>query len=117
MDLNNAIQAHGEWKLKLRMAIQKSEKLDVPAISADNKCALGQWLHGEAKMKFGALKSYGDCVQKHAAFHREAAKVGTSINSGDMKTASAALENGTPYTNASSAVAVAILALKKEASL
>lgn len=54
---------------------------------------------------------------KHAAFHREAAKVGSSINSGDMKTASAALENGTPYTNASSAVAVAILALKKEASL
>lgn len=117
MDLGSAIQAHGEWKLKLRTAIQKKERLDVAAIAVDNKCPLGQWLHGEAKARYASMKSYQECVVRHAAFHKEASRVAEAINAADYATASAMLDAGTPYTAASGAVGSAIIGLKREAGL
>lgn len=117
MDLDKALHAHGEWKLKLRTAISKKEQLDATAIGADNRCPLGQWLHGDARGKYGKLKAYGNCVGKHADFHREAGKVAAAINQGRYTEAEAMLNGGTPYAAASSAVGGAILGLKKEAAL
>ncbi|HUN92877.1 MAG TPA: CZB domain-containing protein [Burkholderiaceae bacterium] len=117
MDLNSAIEAHGQWKVKFRTAIRSKEKLDAATISRDNACALGQWLHGEAKGKYAALKSYGSCVDKHAAFHREAGKVAEAINAGKFDEAEKMLAGATPYASASSAVGGAIVGLQKEAGL
>jgi Chemoreceptor zinc-binding domain len=113
MDLNSANQAHSEWKVKLRLAINKQEQLDVATVSADNCCAFGKWLHGEAKSKYKSLPAYRDCVGKHATFHKEAGAVARLINAKDYAKASAALDGGTPYASASSAVGAAILGLKK----
>lgn len=113
MDLNSASQAHAEWKVKLRMAIAKKESLDAATISKDNCCALGKWLHGEAKGQFGKFPAYLDCVSKHAEFHREAGKVASAINAADFDRASKMLDAGTPYAHATSAVSSAILGLKK----
>ncbi|EHR69711.1 hypothetical protein BurJ1DRAFT_0832 [Burkholderiales bacterium JOSHI_001] len=117
MDLNAATQAHSEWKIKLRMAIAKKETLDAATIAKDNCCALGKWLHGDAKQHFANYKAYGDCLTRHATFHREAGAVAHAINSGDYAKASTMLDGGTPYAAASNAVAGAILALKKEVAL
>ena len=117
MDLNAATQAHSEWKIKLRMAISKKETLDAATISKDNCCALGKWLHGEAKQKFANYKSYGDCLSRHASFHREAGAVALVINKGDYAKAGAMLDGGTPYAAASNSVASSILAMKKELAL
>jgi hypothetical protein len=117
MDLNNAMQKHTEWKIKLRSAISKQETLDVATISRDNCCEFGIWLHGEAKMKFNRLASYTDCVTKHASFHVAAGKVAATINSKKYTEAEAMLGVGSTYTTASSAVGVAIMRLKKEASI
>ena len=117
MNLDDAIAAHAEWKTKLRGAIRRREQLDAASISLDNKCPLGQWLHGEAKAKYGRLTSYGTCVDRHAEFHRCAGQVATNINAGNTTEAEAMLENGTPYADASSAVGVAILRLRKEAGI
>ena len=62
MDLNLAIKGHATWKLKLRIAIQNKEQLDVTVMSADNQCALGRWLHHEAKRKYVHLPTYLACV-------------------------------------------------------
>ncbi|MDC8773504.1 hypothetical protein [Roseateles albus] len=75
------------------------------------------WLHGEAKGKYGSMKSYAICVEKHAAFHVEAGKVAAAINAKNYAGAEAMLAGGTPYTAASSAVGGAILGLKKESNL
>jgi methyl-accepting chemotaxis protein len=83
------------------------------ALSKDNCCALGRWLHGEAKAQFGKAAAYGDCVARHADFHREAGKVAAAINATDFDRASKMLEAGTPYAKATSAVGSAILGLKK----
>ncbi|MBI5306763.1 MAG: CZB domain-containing protein [Planctomycetes bacterium] len=117
MDLDNAIGKHTDWKTKLRLAISKKETLDVATISKDNCCELGKWLHGEAKTRLRQLTSYSECVTKHAAFHVEAGKIATAINSQKYTEAEAMFNAGTPYTAASSAVGVAIMRLKKEAAL
>ena len=117
MNLDNAIAAHAEWKTKLRSAIQKKEQLDAAAISSDNKCPLGQWLHGEAKAKYSTLVSHGSCIAKHAEFHRCAGAVAKTINDAKFAEAEAMLAGGTAYSAASSAVGVAIITLRKEAGI
>lgn len=117
MNLNDAIQAHAQWKVKLRGAIQNQEQLDVKSISVDNCCPLGQWLHGDAKSQYSGLGSYADLVKKHAVFHQEAGKVATEINAKNYPKAESMLGSGTSYMSASSQVGVAIMALKKEAKI
>ncbi|MFO1216781.1 MAG: CZB domain-containing protein [Burkholderiaceae bacterium] len=113
MDLNKASSAHTDWKVKLRMAIAKKERLDAASIGADNCCALGQWLHAEGRAVHGRSAVFSDLVKKHAAFHREAGAVAQAINAGQYDKASGMLEAGTPYVSASSAVVTAILGFKK----
>lgn len=117
MDLNQAIEKHADWKLRFRNAIAKHETMDAAMIAKDNCCELGKWLHGEAKQKFSMLPSYTQCVAKHAAFHTEAGKIAQMINSGKYTDAEKMLAAGTSYAQASNAVGVSILALKKEAKL
>ncbi len=82
MDLDLAIRSHGDWKLKLRAAIQGKETLDVTIVSADNQCQLGKWLHTEAKEKYAKLASYKNCVAKHTEFHNAAGQVAKVVNAG-----------------------------------
>jgi methyl-accepting chemotaxis protein len=117
MDLSEALKAHAEWKIKFRNAISKKETMDVTTISADNCCMLGKWLHGEAKVKYGRLKSHSDCVSRHAAFHREAGKIASTINAKKFSEAEGMIASNTPFFTASNNVAVAISALKKESGL
>jgi len=116
MDLDKAGHAHAEWKVKLRVAISKQEKLDAATIAKDNCCPLGQWLHGDAKSRYGSHPAYRDCVPKHAAFHREAGAVALAINAQEYARATGMLEAGTAYAAASSAVGSSILGLKKAAA-
>jgi len=117
MDLNQAVQAHAEWKLKFRSAISRHEQMDVVTISRDDCCNLGKWLHGEAKAKFSKLDSFAQCVEKHAHFHKEAARIAEAINAKKYDAASTMLDAGTAYTAASNAVGAAIIHLKREANL
>ena len=117
MDLDTAVKAHGEWKIRLREAIQKKEKIDARSLSADDRCPLGQWLHGEARGRYSGLKHYGACVARHAEFHRQAGKVAEAINAGRYAEAETMLGGGKPYATSSSDVGVSILALRREARL
>lgn len=116
MDLNEAIRAHSDWKIKLRSAINQRSRLDVAGIARDNLCLLGQWLHGEARQSHGALDAHRNCLRTHANFHREAARVATLINAGDYQGAEVALEAANGFTRASSEVTAAILALMRQAT-
>lgn len=72
MDLNQAIDNHIEWKVKLRSAISKEESSDVETNSKDNCCDLGKWLHGDAKATLGKFANHSNFIAKHAEFHRDA---------------------------------------------
>lgn len=115
MDLDQAINKHVEWKVKLRTAIAKQEKLDQATIARDDCCDLGRWLYGEARAKYATLPAYTACVEKDRTFHREAGKVAETINAGLFTQAEAMLGVGTPYSQASNETCSAIRALKKDA--
>ncbi|OGB25758.1 MAG: chemotaxis protein [Burkholderiales bacterium RIFCSPLOWO2_02_FULL_57_36] len=117
MNLDNAIQTHALWKVKLRSAIAKHEQLDLISLSRDDCCELGQWLHGEGKSSYGRLASHADCVHKHLAFHGEVAKVAKAVNARQFDVAERMLNGGTSYANASSALGVSFLQLRKEAGI
>jgi methyl-accepting chemotaxis protein len=117
MDLSEAMKVHAEWKIRFRNAISKRDTMDVATIAADNYCELGMWLHGEAKLSYGHLKSHADCVAKHALFHEEAGKVARTINANKYDEAAAMIGPNTPFFTASNNVIVAIGALKRESGL
>jgi methyl-accepting chemotaxis protein len=117
MDLAQAGQMHSEWKIKLRMAIAKQETLDANAILTDDECPLGKWLHGEAKAKFSGLPSFSECVERHAAFHREAGKVAQTINAKDFAQAKTMMDANTPYALAANNFIISLGQLKQQARL
>jgi hypothetical protein len=93
-ELNDAIGAHGAWKLKLRTAISlgKSE-LSPMEVRCDNKCALGKWLYGpgvDATTKSGM--PYKVVKRLHAEFHQTAASVLERAMAGQREQASSLLE-------------------------
>jgi len=117
MNLDNAVQTHAQWKMKLRAAISKHEQLDLATLSRDDKCELGQWLHGEGKSSYGRLSCHTDCIEKHLAFHVAVTNVAKAVNAKEFDKAEAMLNSGTAYATASSALSVAFLKLRKEAGI
>lgn len=114
MDFDSAIAAHVAWKTKLRGAIAARTRLDVATIGKDDVCALGQWINGEARAKYGHLATFNGCKSAHAAFHREAGRIAALINAGEYADAEAALGAGTPYASASLATGVAMNKLRAD---
>ena len=110
--LDTAFHAHTEWKVKLRSAIAKKETIDAKIVSADSQCALGKWLHGEGKLKYGKLSAFSECVSSHAAFHKAAGEVARAISAEKFEEASKLLDAGTPFSIASTEVGLALAALK-----
>jgi methyl-accepting chemotaxis protein len=114
VDLNSAIQKHAEWKFKFLNAIHANETLDVNAISKDNNCEFGKWLHGEAKTLYRNAAAYAKCMADHAAFHREAAKVAAAINAKRKEEAERLISASSVFTAISKKVGVSIIELKNE---
>ncbi len=117
IDLNSAIKAHADWKLKLRHAITAHETLDAETVSRDDCCMLGKWVHGPDGKKFGHFPVFSDLVRRHADFHREAGQVAQTINRQEYAQASQMLEANAPFSKASQVVIHAIRQLKMEAGV
>ena len=112
MDLDIAIQKHAQWKFKFLDALHTREHMDAAAISKDNNCEFGKWLHGDAKAQFGKEGSYAKCVTEHAAFHVEAGKIAVLVNAQNAVEAERLMATGSAYDQASKRVAVSIIELK-----
>lgn len=113
MNLDEAIRAHAEWKLKLRAAMSRKEQLDAATIARDDCCALGKWIHGEGRSQLGKHTEFVEVRDKHRAFHQQAGAVAREINAGRYAEADKMLDNGTAYARTSQEVGVAIQKLKK----
>jgi aerotaxis receptor len=112
-DLDQAVAAHLQWKTKLRNAIDRGEKLDVDTVCRDDRCPLGQWIHGEGRARWGHVPEFTKLLQEHAAFHRTVGDVARQINAGQKEAATRALAGGTAYARATQATVMAIKALQR----
>lgn len=111
MDFDDAIRAHVDWKLRLRMFLaDQGEGLSSDVAARDNVCELGQWLYGEGA-KYAADPSYAELKAAHARFHKVAAEVVGAAEGGDKRGAEARLESA-DYSKASSAFVAAIIRMR-----
>jgi methyl-accepting chemotaxis protein len=116
IDLDGALKKHADWKVKLRTAISNRETLDAETISKDNCCDFGKWLHSEdTHPHISHLKSYQQCVERHADFHQVAGTIAHIINAKKYEDADRMLnDNNGDFIKNSSAVGAAIMRLKKD---
>src|SRR5579864_7349373 len=97
MDFDQAIAAHGAWKLKLRDYLSKPNgSLKVAEISLDNKCPLGQWIYSEGS-RYSKLPEYSTLKTEHAHFHKAAAEVVRKADSGQSVTEEMALGSSSEF--------------------
>lgn len=92
-EVNNAIGAHGMWKMRLRTAIT-SGRCDITSADAccDNKCAFGKWLYGptlDSQVRAGV--PYQVIRRLHAEFHRSAGEVLAQVERGNASGAQATM--------------------------
>jgi hypothetical protein len=111
MDFDDAIRAHVEWKLRLRMFLDgQGESMTGDVAARDNACELGRWLYGEGR-KYATDPSYPELKEAHARFHQVAAEVLIAAERGDKRAAEARLESP-DYSKSSSAVVAAIMRMR-----
>jgi hypothetical protein len=116
MDFDHAIAAHSAWKQKLSEYLGKRDGSLKPAeIGLDNRCPLGEWIYSEGA-KHAKLAEYATLKKEHAHFHTTAAEVVRHADSGKGVTAETALGPKSEFAKASSAVVMAIMAMKKHAA-
>ncbi|MBS1190150.1 MAG: methyl-accepting chemotaxis sensory transducer [Rhodocyclaceae bacterium] len=77
LDFDKWIQAHRDWRTRLTNYINgvSGDPLDEAVICRDDRCALGQWIHGHGEKFYGDLEKFRDMRNHHAEFHRSAGKV------------------------------------------
>ncbi|MDO8989882.1 MAG: CZB domain-containing protein [Sideroxyarcus sp.] len=77
INLYEALKAHTDWKKRLMEYLdgRSDEVLHPHEICVDNRCALGKWIHGPGKARFGEQPLFLNLVEEHAKFHYQASKV------------------------------------------
>jgi methyl-accepting chemotaxis protein len=113
MDFDQAVSAHSNWKRQFRLHLKKHDgSLSLGDASLDYKCDLGQWIHGEGA-SYSSLPEYTKLKYEHARFHTLVADVIRKASSGDSVAALLEPCSNSEFSAASSAVVLAIMAMKK----
>jgi hypothetical protein len=116
MDFDHAVAIHSKWKLKMRRSLAKHDGSLSPAeVSLDQECVLGQWIYGEGA-SYASLPEYTRLKYEHARFHLVAAGLVKKANSGESIDAEMAPCSNSEFSTSSSAVVIAIMAMKKRLS-
>ncbi|MBI5719587.1 MAG: CZB domain-containing protein [Burkholderiales bacterium] len=112
-DFDKAIEAHRQWKVRLRKAIAEREKLDADTICRDDQCPLGKWMHGPGGSRWGARPGFGELMSRHAEFHQAAGDVARQINAGQFTDAERLIDSGSKFARASTEVATLLTKAKR----
>jgi hypothetical protein len=84
LNMREALDAHIGWTHRLEAILKgrSEEHLNPAVIGSDHHCTLGEWIHGEAKRRFGDLPEYVELESVHAAFHQKVAQIVRAVDSG-----------------------------------
>ena len=104
IDIDTAIAAHENWKLRLQNYLdgKSNEDLKPEVVCLDDRCDLGKWLHGPGQMRLGVYPAFSML---------QASTVLALAQSGDKDKASQTL--GTSYRHASNQVVLLLKELKR----
>ena len=117
LDIKQAIDVHVRWKQKLTAYVAKPDRsLNAVALSQDNQCELGKWLHGEGQ-KQSNWAGYAQLVSEHARFHKAASAVVKNADAGQRMTESVSLGGSSEYSTASNTVVTMLMKMMREVKL
>ena len=107
--INMAIGAHGQWKSRLRQAIESGySEHAVGEICRDDCCDFGRWLHAlPAEEQAGT--DWKKVRELHAEFHKEAAAVLALALAGRKAEAGTALDPESSYVQTSLLLTAAMM--------
>jgi len=116
MDFDEAIGIHSKFKRKLRRYLEQQDgTLHPDQVALDHNCFLGSWIYGEGS-RYAALPEYKKLKFEHARFHVVASELVRKANSGESVCEQTAPCANSAFSMSSSAVVIAILAIKKRLS-
>ena len=113
LDVDGIIDAHRQWKVKLRDAIENHATVDTDTLRRDDCCALGKWIYGHGRQRFGTQPRFVELIERHKHFHQVAAGVGELINQRRWREAEDAIAPGTPFSEATRGVVQVLAAAKR----
>jgi hypothetical protein len=103
-NLQNAIDAHAQWKERLSSAIDKgTSDFDPEVVKLPDRCEFGKWLYGD--MVSDDIKNtehYAKAETLHSKFHEQAAKVLVSALEGNKEEAQQLMGPGSEFDQLSS---------------
>ena len=117
-EIDQAIAAHSYWKGYLRHAI-KTGRIDKPveAIRNDSQCLFGKWLASIMPESMEAASHHFIMVkERHAEFHKTAARVAALILAGKQSDAEHMMALGGEYATISAELILALMEWKKSLS-
>jgi hypothetical protein len=101
-EISKAISAHGQWKQKLRTAIDTGQCESTPdKVKMDNNCSFGKWLYDRIDPAVKSSPFYTKIVKLHAEFHQEAGSILEIALAGDKTAASARIALGSVFAKLS----------------
>ncbi|WP_341887864.1 methyl-accepting chemotaxis protein [Variovorax sp. YR752] len=112
-DFDKAIDAHRQWKVKLRKAIADKASLDAETICRDDRCPLGQWIHGAGGRRWSGQPGFVALLEKHAEFHAAAGAAARQINAGAYADAERLIGSGSVFALASNEVSTLLTRAKR----
>lgn len=76
LDIDVAIAAHENWKLRLQAYLegQSSENFKADTVCFDDRCDLGKWIYGPGQ-QLGQFPGFRALVDNHKMFHYSASNV------------------------------------------
>jgi len=110
--LQSAHGWHQQWKDRLLEAVSSGATIDTSAITRDDCCELGQWLHSDGQRLFWGQPEFQNLLIHHREFHLLTGAVAEIINAKQFALAQAYLSNETQLAHASREVDNAISQLE-----
>ena len=115
-EIINAIGAHGNWKQRLRRAIESGNiDFTFDKLKIDTECDFGKWLHS---LSLDEKKSshWSNIQQLHAKFHIEAARLLELAIQGKKKEAMDGMAIGSDFARLSCGLTMAMVKWKSSLS-
>ena len=113
IDIDTAIAAHENWKLRLQNYVngKSSEILKPEVVCLDDRCALGEWLHGPGSQRLGRYPAFSLLLARHKYFHVQASSVVALVQADAKDKATQLLDSS--YRHASNQVMLLLKELKR----
>lgn len=103
LDIDVAIAAHENWKVRLRSYLDgnSTEDLRPEVICHDDRCDLGKWIHGSGGAALQRYAAFGELKATHRLFHMQASTVIMNATSGNRDDAERLFNEDYTKTSAS----------------